>query len=193
MDTEEMFRRGSDDAERGDPHPFYYQHYYHYRRGYDRTRRRFGRAWWMRSLFVAIGAAVLISIAAMASGRLSFGSNQVEAGVIMPTTVPTATPQPLFPTPTITVPTATIIVEQIIAVDGYAVVSNTEGKVLRGRAEPGLKAAVEASFPEGTRVRIVEGPVEADSLRWWRIENETGSGWSAERSAEGVVWLIPAP
>lgn len=193
MDTEEMFRRGSDDAERGDPHPFYYQHYYHYRRGYDRTRRRFGQRWWVRGLFVAMIVVALVGIGAVATGRLSFGPNQVEAGLTVPTVVPTSTPQPLFPTPTLLVPTATITVEQKIAVDGYALVSNTEGKVLRGRAEPGLKAAVQASFPEGARVRIVEGPVEADGLRWWRIENEAESGWSAEYSAEGVIWLIPAP
>ena len=36
MDTEEMYQRGVADAERGELHPFYYQHYYHYRRGYDR-------------------------------------------------------------------------------------------------------------------------------------------------------------
>ena len=42
MDTEEMYRRGVADAEQGEPHPFYYQHYYQYRRGYDRTRRSLG-------------------------------------------------------------------------------------------------------------------------------------------------------
>src|SRR5215468_11036095 len=42
MDTEEMYRRGIADAEQGEPHPFYYQHYYQYRRGYDQARRRQG-------------------------------------------------------------------------------------------------------------------------------------------------------
>jgi hypothetical protein len=42
MDTEEMYRRGLADAAQGDPHPFYYQHYYQYRKGYDRGRRSRG-------------------------------------------------------------------------------------------------------------------------------------------------------
>jgi hypothetical protein len=40
-------------------------------------------------------------------------------------------------------------------------------------------------------VRIREGPVEADGYTWWRIEGQSGAGWSAERSKEGVVWLQP--
>ena len=39
MDTEEMYRRGLADAAQGEPHPFYYQHYYQYRKCYDRARR----------------------------------------------------------------------------------------------------------------------------------------------------------
>mgnify|MGYP007071095895 FL=1 len=42
MDTEEMYRRGVADAEHGEPHPFYYQHYYQYRRAYDNARRSKG-------------------------------------------------------------------------------------------------------------------------------------------------------
>src|ERR1041384_5410851 len=44
MDTEEMYRRGVADAAQGEPHPFYYQHYYQYRKGYDRARRSRGLA-----------------------------------------------------------------------------------------------------------------------------------------------------
>jgi hypothetical protein len=41
------------------------------------------------------------------------------------------------------------------------------------------------------QVMIVDGPVVADNYTWWRVEGETGSGWSAERSQEGNLWLIP--
>jgi hypothetical protein len=50
---------------------------------------------------------------------------------------------------------------------------------------------VRVGFKEGERVRIREGPVEADGYIWWRIEGQSGAGWSAERSKEGVVWLQP--
>ncbi|HEX5691467.1 MAG TPA: hypothetical protein VFX76_15750, partial [Roseiflexaceae bacterium] len=67
MDTEEMYQRGIADAERGELHPFYYQHYYHYRRGYDRARRQMqhpaiswsGQPRWRRLAFVAVAVALI--------------------------------------------------------------------------------------------------------------------------------------
>ena len=43
----------------------------------------------------------------------------------------------------------------------------------------------------GERVRILEGPVDADGFTWWKIEGASGTGWSAQQSKEGVVWLQP--
>jgi hypothetical protein len=48
-------------------------------------------------------------------------------------------------------------------------------------------------FPQDTEVTITEGPQQADGLTWWRIKAEAGEGWSAERSAEGLVFLEPLP
>ncbi len=185
-----MYRRGIADAERGDPHPFYYQHYYHYRRGYDRVRRgsmlqRLARG----VMWLGLGLGLLV--------LASFGTRYVlQAREPATTTAPVAdivetpTPQPLFPTPTLLPPTEEIAPSPVVLhVDGFAVVSNTAGKVLRGRQEPRLSAKVQASFQEGERVRILEGPVEADGYRWWRIEGSNGNGWSAEQSQEGLVWL----
>jgi hypothetical protein len=75
MNSEEMFQRGVADAERGELHPFYYQHYYHYRRGYDRTRRRLrgpqiggaGQARWIRPtlaalLLIVAGAGIFLAL-----------------------------------------------------------------------------------------------------------------------------------
>ncbi|MDQ2998963.1 MAG: SH3 domain-containing protein, partial [Chloroflexota bacterium] len=59
------------------------------------------------------------------------------------------------------------------------------------RKQPNLKAAVIAAFKAGERVRILEGPIEADGFTWWQIEGAGGSGWSAQQSKEGVVWLQP--
>jgi hypothetical protein len=72
-----------------------------------------------------------------------------------------------------------------------AQVVNTEGTVLRGRKQPSLKATATAAFKSGERVQILEGPVDADGFTWWRIEGESGTGWSAQQSKEGVVWLQP--
>jgi hypothetical protein len=194
MDTEEMFRRGAADAERGAPHPFYYQHYYPYRRGYDQARRRlrrplpwrggWSRRWALIFVFVvaAIGAVTLIY-------RDYFQADTLAQ--IQPTATSTATPtptrRPLYPTAT-PLPTPTPIVMQT---GGVAVVSNLQGSVLNARQEPSLSSPRVARFQPDEQVRILEGPVDADGLIWWRIEGADGVGWSVERSPEGVVWLQP--
>ena len=196
MDTEEMYRRGVADAAQGEPHPFYYQHYYQYRRGYDRARRSRGLAGGYQTLYrqrrvwllVAAGI-VLVGIAAFFSIRLrsqaAIAPTSAPASALaVATRLPTRTP--IFPTPTLE-PTPTPVVLQIGA---SAQVVNTEG-TLRGRKQPSLKAAAITAFKAGERVRILEGPVEADGFTWWKIEGASGSGWSAQQSKEGVVWLQP--
>jgi hypothetical protein len=101
------------------------------------------------------------------------------------TRLPTRTP--IFPTPT-SVPTAT---PATLRIGGMAQVVNIQGAVLRGRKQPSLKAAATAAFKEGERVSILEGPAEADGFIWWRVEGQGGTGWSAQQSKEGVVWLQP--
>jgi len=196
MDTEEMYRRGVADAERGDPHPFYYQHYYQYRRGYDRARRSRGltggfydtRRRRMRAILVV--AIVVFAPAAIYlwRGRLQPGvanTPQPAAALAAPTLLPTRTP--IFATPT-PEPTA---IPVGLHIGGSATVTNTQGAALRGRKQPGIQAPVAISFKEGERVRLVEGPVEADGFTWWRLEGTRGTGWSAQQSKEGVVWLQP--
>lgn len=199
MNSEEMYERGVADAERGESHPFYYQHYYHYRRGYDQGRRRLRRSplewipwrWWI------IAAAVALALAAVAlfGGTRNLTSTAEPVALAIPatsTTIPSPTPPtrtPVFPT---TAPSATpepII--RALRVNGFALVTNTEGRALRGRAAPGLKAPVRVAFVEGEQVQLLEGPVTADGYIWWRIEGTSGTAWAAQQSLEGVIWLAP--
>jgi len=196
MDTEEMYRRGVADAAQGEPHPFYYQHYYQYRRGYDRARRSRGLAGGYQTLYrqrrvwlLVAAVIVLVGIAAFFSVRLRSQAAAAPtpapaSALAVATRPPTRTP--IFPTPTLE-PTPT---PAMLQVGASAQVVNTEG-TLRGRKQPNLKAAPIAGFKAGERVRILEGPVEADGFTWWRIEGPSGSGWSAQQSKEGVVWLQP--
>jgi hypothetical protein len=194
MDTEEMYERGIADAERGDPHPFYYQHYYHYRRGYDRARRRRAGVWGLvRSVplrVLAVLALLMVGGAAFATIRMrattSAPSARVLGAVATPAT-PTPVRTPIYPTatPSPAPPPAAL------HVGGVALVSNTEGHPLRGRLQPSLRAAPRASFAQGERVRILAGPTQADGYIWWQIEGQGGVGWSAEQSHEGIIWLQP--
>ena len=194
MNTDDMAQRGADDAEHGDePNPFYYQHYYHYRRTYNRVRQR-QQPLYRRAVFWFIGLAVVAALAffllrdTMFVARPPTLTPRAQAAYVQPT----ATPRPLFPTPTALEPTAPPTPSAGLQTNVFATVSNTAGKVLRSRAQPNLKAKVVTTFKEGERVRLVEGPVDADGLRWWRIEGEHGQGWSAENSPQGDVWLVPS-
>lgn len=194
-----MYERGVADAERGELHPFYYQHYYHYRRGYDQAQRRMrrtplsflsGRGWLLTigivlvvTLTVVLGSAFRHSSAEDLTPPAAPEAETVAAEPLQPTRTP------LFPT---AVPSATPEpVVRTLRVGGSAQVANTGGRTLRGRAAPGLKAPVRVAFAEGEQVRILEGPVVADGYVWWRVEGRKGAGWAAQQSSEGVVWLVP--
>jgi hypothetical protein len=197
MDTEEMYRRGVADAAQGEPHPFYYQHYYQYRRGYDRARRSRGlaggyqslyrhrRAWLLAAAGVALASVAIFFFLRSRSQPVTAAPPTPALALVAPTRLPTRTP--IFPTPTPT-PTKT---PAVLRVGATAQIVNTEGTVLRGRKQPSLKAAPTAAFKSGQRVRILEGPVDADGFTWWKLEGESGTGWSAQQSKEGIVWLQP--
>ncbi|HID87711.1 MAG TPA: SH3 domain-containing protein [Anaerolineae bacterium] len=94
--------------------------------------------------------------------------------------LPTATPTPLpTPTPTPTVPTE-------ITVGGYVKVVGAEEDQLSYRSGPGLKYARLTLLKDGTILKVLEGPEEADGYTWWRLEDEDGFiGWAADD------WLVP--
>src|SRR5215218_2253793 len=109
MDTEEMYRRGIADAEQGEPHPFYYQHYYQYRKGYDRARRSRGLAGGYQTLYrhrriwlVAVAGIALLGIAIFFFARWRSQPATAQAptavrALVAATRLPTRTP--IFPTP----------------------------------------------------------------------------------------------
>ncbi|HJZ46194.1 MAG TPA: hypothetical protein VKE41_03475, partial [Roseiflexaceae bacterium] len=184
------------DAAQGEPHPFYYQHYYQYRRGYDRARRSRGlagyqnmyrrrRGWLLAAAVIVLAGLVGFFLWRMRSQSAIAHAPTPASALAAATHLPTRTP--IFATPT-PVPTATPVV---LRIGGMAQVVNINGAVLRGRKQPHLKAAAIAAFKEGERVSILEGPAKADGFIWWKIEGKGGAGWSAQQSKEGVIWLQP--
>jgi uncharacterized protein YgiM (DUF1202 family) len=92
-----------------------------------------------------------------------------------PVLTPTATPEGGIPSPT---------------VGGRAQVT-TRYQFVNLRQDPGLGGEAIGQLANGTIVRVLEGPEEADGLRWWKVEDDEGNtGWAAERVA-GEVLLTP--
>ncbi len=199
FNSEEMYERGIQDAAQDDLNPFYYQHYYHYRRGYDLARRRLHRKRHVRqSLPQQVWPALFVValVALIGTGMFIFttpGTRENATTQLPPdadVVVATATPveeEPPSPPP----PEPLIDSEPRLEIGGTARVVNMNGTVLRGRSEPGITQPVLVRFAENSEVTILEGPVEANDYTWWRVENELGTGWVAEGSLDGMVWLEP--
>lgn len=191
----EMYDRGALDAEHDELNLFYYQHYYYYRRGYDDARRQLRRGPGGGRVLplLLIGALAFVAVAA---GLWLFGPRGIAGGqptaqpAVLATRPPRATPTRV-PTPATTAE-PTLSPAPALAVGGRARVANLSGSPLRARETPGLSRVV-ARIPEGSEVTLREGPVLADGYSWWRVESAEATGWVAERSPEGVVFLEPIP
>ncbi|RMD83237.1 MAG: SH3 domain-containing protein [Chloroflexi bacterium] len=187
-----MYELGAADAERGEFNPFYYQHYYYYRLGYDSVRRR--RSWRtpVSIVLFVTGGILLVTVVVWFVGRL--GPAAVAQPVVTPqTTMVVATPSPIPPTPSpllspTTEPTPT---PPTLQVGGRAVIVNVGNAALRLRSAPGLTARVVALIPAGREVILREGPVDADGYTWWRVEVGSVSGWCAVATPDGTLFLEP--
>lgn len=114
-----------------------------------------------------------------------------------PQPTPTATDTPL-PTPTLTptrplpTPTATLRpTPAALAINATARVTLPEGRTLNLRDSASITSKIVSKLKNATLVTIVEGPVQAGSLRWWKIDDGQGLvGWSVE-GYETDQYLVP--
>ena len=63
----------------------------------------------------------------------------------------------------------------------------------RVRAGPSRGNDVIAQLPPGTVVNVLEGPVCADGLVFWKVESElipSGVGWTAEGTGQGAEYYL---
>ena len=160
------------------------------RRVQPRSQRTSGGPLWLGPLLGCVtGLCVVIAIGALIVFRPITGDGTVQ----VPLVVVTATPTPVVPTATLRptdvlpptlAPTAT---PEGLFIGGEALVSGT-GSALRLRSDPGLQSTTLKTVTDGTRLKILEGPRDADDLRWWRMQDPTdgAEGWAAE------TYLTPA-
>jgi hypothetical protein len=176
----DMWWRGHNDAQAGDPpNESFYHYYYDYKLAYDQVRREQRRSHMQRTLArtarrMAIIGPVLLAIVALGVwGWVSQqGNDATTAAEVVPTRTPRPTPRPtLTPIP----PTP----EPVLQADGFAVITGTGGVSLLVRSNPGTDASLVTRVAEGETVRILEGPQSANEYEWWRVEVNGASGWAA--------------
>ena len=106
--------------------------------------------------------------------------------VIAPTaTRPLVTRTPaVSPTPTITpTPRPTLTpTPGVVGIGGFVQVVDAGPQGLSFRKDPGLQGQRLKYLPEGTVLRIVDGPTTVDGLKWWKLQSRTDAndvGWAA--------------
>lgn len=98
------------------------------------------------------------------------------------TLLPTNTPVPVTATPV--VPTATPRpAPTALGIGVLAKVTPPEGLKLKVRDRAGTGGQVLGELDAGAQVKIVDGPADANNLKWWKVDDGKGLvGWSAEGS-----------
>jgi hypothetical protein len=103
-----------------------------------------------------------------------------------PTTdLPTSVPTRAAPTPTFT---PTLVPGTVLVIGQPARISAPEG--LNVRRDAGVSGDRIGRFQPNERVIVLEGPIDADGYRWWRVGTNQLAGWVAEGDGD-VVWLSP--
>jgi hypothetical protein len=141
-------------------------------------------AWyeWLMLFGVIVAAVLLCALGGRQLLKARPGSSAV---VIAPTTrpLPTRTPAATA-TPTITptpVPTLTPT-PGVIGVGAFVQVVDAGPQGLSYRKDPGLQGQKLKYLPEGTVLRVIDGPTNVDGLKWWKLQSRTDAndvGWAA--------------
>ena len=115
--------------------------------------------------------------------------------VIAPTaTRPLVTRTPaVSPTPTITpTPRPTLTpTPGVVGIGAFVQVVDAGPQGLSFRKDPGLQGQRMKYLPEGTTMKIVDGPKDVDGLKWWKMQSRTDQndvGWAA---ADYLVLTTP--
>ena len=156
-----------------------------------RSQRPSGGPIWLGPLLgCSLGLCAVVAIG-VAIATQPFKQEAVQSPLIVVTVtptpiIPTATPLPTEAVPPTVLPGPTATPEGFF-IGGEALVTGTNSS-LRLRSDPGLQATTLKTITDGTRLIILEGPREADELRWWRLQDNSdgAQGWAVE------TYLTPA-
>ena len=103
------------------------------------------------------------------------------------------TPTPMIvqgtPVPPLSTPTPVPVVPAEIAIGIYVKVSGTEGGDLSFRSGAGTGYARLKIVAEGSVLKVLDGPVEADGYVWWQLQDVSDGvvGWAVADYLETTV------
>jgi hypothetical protein len=139
-------------------------------------------AWYEWLLVLGTIAAAVLICAVAGRAMLQAQPGGAEVIIVAPTATrpPTRTPLPTFtPTPT-RAPTPTP--PGTIFIGGFVAVFDAGPQGLSFRANAGLQTQRLRYLPDGTVMRVVDGPNTSDNLTWWKLQNPNDPndvGWCA--------------
>lgn len=82
-------------------------------------------------------------------------------------------------------------VRRAVVLGDDVVVTIGEGGFLKVRAQPGVNSPEQFKLNPNTQLSVVDGPVEADDYRWWKVtDGKDVTGWAAEGD-NTERWLTP--
>ena len=143
-------------------------------------------AWYEWLLLFAVLAAAVVFCAFGGRAMLKARPGSSAIVIATPTAPPppaTRTPLPATPTSTPTPrPTATSTPPGVMAIGAFVKVANAGPQGLSFRKDPGLQGQRLKYLPEGTVLRVIDGPTTVDGLRWWKMHLRTDAndiGWAA--------------
>jgi hypothetical protein len=65
-----------------------------------------------------------------------------------------------------------------------------EGEWLNLRDAPSLRGRVIAMLRDKTPLTLVDGPYDADGLRWWKVRTRWQEGWCAEQIGDLLALVV---
>lgn len=77
-----------------------------------------------------------------------------------------------------------------LTVGGTGTVTHSDGKPLNVRDTPNRSGKIVGQLPEGSTFRVMDNPVCAGSIWWWKIEASGLTGWVAE-GTDDLVYVAP--
>jgi hypothetical protein len=131
--------------------------------------------WLMTRSGGGAGEAPVVSTTPTPTVSSASGTTQPRASAAAPVVGPGT------PTPVIMGNTPTPLPPSELAAGVRAVVQGTGADQLRVRSGPGTDYATLGIVPDGTELKVLEGPQAEGTRKWWRVELKDGTvGWTVD-------------